>query len=316
MSDASPWQPLVSVVLATRNRALLLPRAANSVLRQSYPHLELIIVDDGSTDGTAGVVAALRDPRVRYLRHEESRGVSAARNAGIRAACGELIAFQDDDDEWLELKLEKQVAALARDDVALSLCGHLACYADRLVYVGGPRYFAFVQPGAGFGNLALIATPGWLVRRDALFAAGLFDERIHTLEDWELALRLSEHCRFSHLDEPLYRKDRYGDERLSKDQQRMADALELILERHGSKWADHPPVLARHHALIGRLRLLTGDVSAARSAFRRALRCAPFSPRGWLLLAASCTGRLGSWLLQWRSQRRAGLARMAGGGAS
>ncbi|HXG29199.1 MAG TPA: glycosyltransferase family 2 protein [Nevskiales bacterium] len=304
MSDSSPWQPLVSVVLATRNRARLLPRAANSVLRQSYAHLELIIVDDGSSDDTAEVVVTLHDPRVHYLHQEESHGVSAARNAGIRAARGELVAFQDDDDEWLEKKLEKQVAALARDGTGLNLCGHLACYADRVVYVGGPRYFANIQPKSGYGNLALIATPGWLVRRELLFAAGLFDERIHTLEDWELALRLSEHCSFSHLDEPLYRKDRHGDERLSKDHKRIAEALQLIMERHTNKWADRPPIQARHHVLLGRMRLAMGDAAAARSSFWCALRCTPLSIRAWLLLSLACLGHVGVQLLQWHSQRR------------
>ncbi len=313
MSRTDSWQPLVSVVLATHNRARLLPRAANSVLRQSYPHLELIIVDDASNDETAQVVASLDDPRVRYLRLEESRGVSAARNAGIRTALGELVAFQDDDDEWLAQKLEKQVAALARDGAGLNLCGHFGCYADRVVYVGGPRYFAQVQPKAGYGNLALIATPGWLVRRELLFAAGLFDERIHTLEDWELALRLSEYCPFSHLDEPLYRKDRLGEERLSMDQRRLAEALRLIMAAHAEKWAAEPDVLARHHRLLARARLQEGAGREARALLWRALHCRPGSLTTWAMLCASFAGHRGLCLLEGIARRVTGWRFIYGG---
>lgn len=84
-------QPLVSVVLPTWNRAEYLPRAMDSVLAQSYERLELIVVDDGSTDQTRQVVEAMKDGRIRYMRTPSNRGVSSARNAGIRRARGEYV---------------------------------------------------------------------------------------------------------------------------------------------------------------------------------------------------------------------------------
>ncbi len=97
--------PLISVITPTRNRARLLPRAIDSVLAQTYPKLELIVVDDGSTDETTEVIAAIADPRLRSLRVEH-RGVGAARNAGLAEARGELIAYVDDDNAmhptWLK----------------------------------------------------------------------------------------------------------------------------------------------------------------------------------------------------------------------
>src|ERR1041385_7139241 len=101
--------PLVSVVLPTYQRAGTVGRAMRSVLAQTHSELELIVVDDGPDDGTADVVARINDPRVKYLRFPKRMGVSKARNVGVEAARGELIAFQDSDDEWLLDKLARQV---------------------------------------------------------------------------------------------------------------------------------------------------------------------------------------------------------------
>ena len=114
--------PLVSVILPTFNRAATLPRAIMSVLDQSYRNLELLIVDDGSRDNTAEVVAGIRDPRLRYNPLEVNGGASSARNAGLREAKSDFIAFKDSADEWLAGKLEKQVrAAQAAGEAAVTV---------------------------------------------------------------------------------------------------------------------------------------------------------------------------------------------------
>jgi len=103
--------PLVSVILPTYNRADLLPRAVSSVLAQTYPHWELIVWDDGSTDNTAEVVRSYGDERVRYFRND-NHGISYARNRAVENARGELLAFLDSDDAWCAEKLLLQVEAL------------------------------------------------------------------------------------------------------------------------------------------------------------------------------------------------------------
>src|SRR5262249_29774449 len=92
--------PRVSVLIPTWNRARYLPIAIESVLAQSFEDLEVIVIDDGSTDDTSGALAAIRDPRVRTIRGEH-RGISRALNAGLAAARGELVARLDSDDMWL-----------------------------------------------------------------------------------------------------------------------------------------------------------------------------------------------------------------------
>lgn len=104
--------PEVSVIIPTHNRQRLVSRAVRSVLNQTYEDLECIVVDDASSDGTPQVIQTIEDERLVYLRHDRNRGASGARNTGIRAAKSSLIAFLDDDDEWLPEKLVKQVPLL------------------------------------------------------------------------------------------------------------------------------------------------------------------------------------------------------------
>ena len=103
---------MVSVVLPTYNRAYILDRAVKSVLMQTYPYFELIIVDDGSTDQTQELVAGYQDERIIYLKMQENRGQARARNCGIGHARYDYIAFQDSDDIWNPEKLSKQVDAM------------------------------------------------------------------------------------------------------------------------------------------------------------------------------------------------------------
>ena len=102
----------VTVVLPTRDRRSLLERSLGSALDQTGVELDVLVVDDGSTDDTAAWVASVDDPRVTLVTHLESRGVAAARNTGIERARTPWIAFLDDDDVWAPAKLEEQLAAL------------------------------------------------------------------------------------------------------------------------------------------------------------------------------------------------------------
>ena len=122
--------PLVSVIIPTHNRADLVPLAIQSVLQQTYTNLECIVVDDASTDNTEETVRTIIDERIIYLRHENNKHASAARNTGIKYARGEFIAFLDDDDEWLPTKLEKQVPFLLNlhEKVGMIYCWMDYCY--------------------------------------------------------------------------------------------------------------------------------------------------------------------------------------------
>src|SRR6056297_1668487 len=116
--------PTVSVIVPTYNRADALPRTVESVLGQTLDDLELIVVDDASTDDTPAVIDDYDDDRVQFVQHERNQGASAARNTGIDRAEGDYVAFLDSDDVWRPTKLEKQVQTLARrgDDWVAAYC--------------------------------------------------------------------------------------------------------------------------------------------------------------------------------------------------
>src|SRR3990172_1498077 len=107
---------LASGVIPTYNRAPLLPRAIRSVLAQTHRPIELLVVDDGSTDETEEVVRGLGEPCVRYIRHAQNLGQCAAINTGILASNGEFVSFLDSDDEWLPAMIQKQLDEFQRRD--------------------------------------------------------------------------------------------------------------------------------------------------------------------------------------------------------
>lgn len=176
----------ISAVITTYNRASIVPRAIASVLAQTRPVEELIVVDDGSRDNTAEVVGSYGPP-VRYV-HQENRGLSAARNTGAREARGGWIAFLDDDDEWLPDKIERQVAVL-KENPAASLCYGGALWVDRN---GGTEFLRPLPPDRLWPAIRMrspITPCASMVRRDAFLESGGFDERLRCVEDWEFAIR-------------------------------------------------------------------------------------------------------------------------------
>jgi glycosyltransferase involved in cell wall biosynthesis len=295
--------PLVSVILPTRNRAELARRAVCSVLAQTYARLELIVIDDASTDGTSELLATIDDRRLQVIRNDRNAGASAARNLGIGRARGELVAFHDDDDIWFVHKLDRQVEALRRAsvDTAWCLCGFVRQLPASCEYIGGRERYAEVDfaHGAsrtrrdGGSDWSLIATPAWVVERAMLEKVGGFDERIYTYEDWELGIRLEQVCRRTFVDEPLFLQDRSAGGGLTRVERTRASALRIIMDKHGAMWRDKPDVLARHYFLIGRIESKYDGDGAGRDFLLRALRLRPFHFRAWAALILTLFGQSG-----------------------
>jgi glycosyltransferase involved in cell wall biosynthesis len=195
--------PSVSVVMPAYNRGRFLATAVGSVMAQSRPCHEIIVVDDGSTDDTADVVRSL-GPRVRYLR-QENAGPAAARNAGIRVATGDWVAFLDTDDRWLPEKIERQLAIVERHrEVALvSADTAIADAAGSLLVDSNFRRHGLQGFFQGLAGAPIPNAPGRLlcvnfintstamVRRDLLLALEGFDSRLRYGEDLELWLRVA-----------------------------------------------------------------------------------------------------------------------------
>jgi glycosyltransferase involved in cell wall biosynthesis len=281
--------PQVSIVLPTYNRRQVLSRAIESVLAQSMADFELIVVDDNSTDGTREWLATLTDPRLRLLHRKTRSGAAAARNAGIRAAQAELIAFQDSDDEWLPRKLETQLA-LMRANPACGWIGgsyHVGQHTIRSqALIDGNGYELELLTGEPF------VTPAWLVRRECLFDCGLFDESMPCLEDWDLIFKLASRYRFRAVDEVVLIRHASADSLFGDTAKRRA-GLEVILGQHRQYFLPHPLLYARWCTELGRLHGLFREVGKSRDILLEGLRHRPLEWRaGMLLLAGLVSVRL------------------------
>ncbi|MDH3215256.1 MAG: glycosyltransferase family 2 protein [Candidatus Krumholzibacteria bacterium] len=231
-------RPMVSVVLPTYNRAGRLTEAMQSVLNQSYPRIELIVVDDGSNDGTPQVVSTFGDPRVRYTAHTVNRGASAARNTGIRIAQGEYLAFQDSDDAWRQDKLSVQIGAMQRAGTAVCVCSHRLIDDCKVSEVtrsegrwSGKDVIRYLLRGSSISTQTIVA------RTDAIRDAGGFDESLVVSEDYELCLRLALRHDFVFVARTLVDINRSQDS-ISGDARRFAEAIERIVSKHAKVFAD------------------------------------------------------------------------------
>jgi glycosyltransferase involved in cell wall biosynthesis len=180
----------VSVVVPTRDRAGLLPRTLCSVLAQQDVDVEVLVVDDGSRDGTRAAVSALLDDRLRYLRHEQPQGVSAARNSGVGAATGTWVAFLDDDDLWAPRKLAAQLELAAGHGWAVS---GAVCVNDELAVlsVEAPLPPQRIADEVERWNAVPAGASNVLVRAEVLRSVGPFDVRLRHMSDWDLWIRLA-----------------------------------------------------------------------------------------------------------------------------
>jgi glycosyltransferase involved in cell wall biosynthesis len=237
----------VSVLIPTYNRAKFLPLAVASALEQTLPPLEVLIVDDGSTDETARVVDSLEGP-IRYI-HQVNRGPAAARNRGIREARGELIALLDSDDLWLPEKLELQVKILERRPV-VGLVHAAAALIDAGGRATGETWGRASYDGEVCAQLLVangINASSVVVRRELLIDAGGYDERFRALENWDLWLRLSRECMFAYIDRPLIQY-RMHDGNLISNLEQQRRAYGLWLSKHVEGTERQPPLELRRRA--------------------------------------------------------------------
>lgn len=197
----------ISVIIPTFNRAGLLPRALASVLDQSRPADEIIVVDDGSSDQTRELIQT-EFPTVSLIS-QNNQGVSAARNRGVEASSGSWLAFLDSDDEWLPEKLEVQMQAAASNP-QFSLI-----HSDEIWFRRGVRVNQMKKHRKSGGDIFLdclprcVISPSAVVLRRELFdAVGQFDESLPACEDYDLWLRICHEKEVLYVDKPLLKK--YG----------------------------------------------------------------------------------------------------------
>lgn len=246
--------PAVSVVLPTHDRAGSVVAAVESVLGGTHGDLELIVVDDASSDDTADRLSQIDDARLRVVRLEQNVGGAEARNVGIRHSRADWVAFQDSDDLWTPDHLEQLLDALPDTDTAAAF-GQARYPSGRST----PEADWVEDLFATLLRFNVIPLPASVVRRRALLDVGGFHAPLPRLQDWDLFLSLSRSYRVVHVPVPILDVGEDGP-RISTNLEAYYRALDLILRRHEDLFRRDPMVLAahrmqlvRHHVTGGRL---------------------------------------------------------------
>ena len=205
----------ISVIIPVYNRCILIDRAIKSVLGQTLPPDEIIVIDDGSTDGTDKIIKN-NHPDIILLK-QKNRGVSCARNNGIKNAKGTWVTLLDSDDEWLPEKLEKQLLALQDNS------SNKICHTDEIWVRNGVRVNPMKKHRKYGGNiykyclpLCVISPSSIMIHKDIFKDVGLFDENLPVCEDYDLWLRICSRYPVLYLREKLIKKYGGHDDQLSR----------------------------------------------------------------------------------------------------
>ena len=192
-------KPIISTVIPTRNRPLLVERAVKSAIAQTFKEIEVIVMIDGSDSATCAVLAAIDDPRLKYVELPIRGGAAAARNAGVSEAAGEWIAFLDDDDEWLPQKLELQIAAATRSQFEFPIvASRLTARSPKGDYIRPTRFLSLSEPiseyllarNSLFQGEGLIQTSVLFITKKLLQKVP-FRTDLQRHQDWDWLLRVN-----------------------------------------------------------------------------------------------------------------------------
>lgn len=292
MSDTS--LPTVTVIIPTYNRGHVIGRALHSVLHQTYQNLEVIVVDDGSTDNTEEIVESFKDPRILYIRHETKQGAAAARNTGIKTASTDFIAFQDSDDEWLPEKLAMQMKVFEEAPPEVGVV-----YTDMWKIKGETRKYwhsPIIRPEDGtvyeqaLDRVMGIGIQTAMIKRECFHKAGMFDEKFPRFIDLELFIRLSKYYYFYHINLPLVTYCDMG-EGISNNDEALITAYELIFKKHSYDIVKNKKSLAKHLYIIGDTLCKMGKLNQGRNYFLRAVKLYPLSITCLIALFVSLFGK-------------------------
>ena len=236
---------MISVIIPTYNRERSIIKSVSSVLRQTYHNLELIVVDDGSTDNTETVLKQIKDDRLIYVKRE-NEGACAARNYGIELAKGEYIALNDSDDEWHADKLERQIDVLQSTGADLVFCKY-----NRIEQGKAPRkapirfnegFLDPVRTVYGIGTQTIIA-------KAEVFKEFKFDIDMPRFQDLELLLRISRKYSIYCMDEALV-EFYTGESSISKKPEKLYDACVLLLKKYPELVKNYPEMTRSFSNLI------------------------------------------------------------------
>jgi len=289
--------PKVSAIIPAYNRADFLPRSMGSVLNQTFRDLELVVVDDGSTDNTKAVVKeiARKDERVKYIWQPNFGGPAGPRNTGIKNARGKYVAFLDSDDEWMNTKVEEQVKVFenSSSDTGFVACNYLLKRGNSVVRYKLPifankRLFEKLLEHDFIGTATIV-----MIKKDILEEVGGFDENLECGEDTDLWLRIAEKYKFALATDFLAMYHSHSSNTLLRFQgMELARSTESILKKHRASCEKYPKAYGVRLRQVAANYCAAGQLTEGRKYYIQSIRFDPMNLKGWLsLLAASILGK-------------------------
>ena len=230
--------PLISVVIPTFNRKNFITKAIESIINQSVKNIEIIVVDNGSTDGTDKVLEQLikKYSSLRFYVQPKNMGAQTARNKGIQESKGDWIAFLDSDDEYLPQKLEWQLKELEKVNFDPFTVIHGNCividekkaqpYIWNLPEIFGKDVYRQVLTQSGPMFQAMLTS------KEALKKIGFLDTKVHAYQEWDTSISLAKYCQFIFLKQPLFVYNIHGGETISKDNEKAILGYEYIIQKN------------------------------------------------------------------------------------
>lgn len=257
---------LVSVIMPTYNRAKTIERAINSILKQTYKNLELIIIDDCSNDNTIDIINSIKDSRIRMIKLNENKGANYARNCGLNLAKGEYITFQDSDDESILNRIEKLLSFCKYNKCDVSFCN------VRTVEEKG--YSILIKKQIKRNELLNKLLWGNFISLEAIignrkvFELEKFDEKLPRFQDWDLMIRIVQRYKVEHLNESLVDVFVQNDS-ITKNNKKGIIALQMILKKYAKLFTNKQ--IAKIYCRIGMF--CSRDKENSDDWFKKAIKC-------------------------------------------
>jgi len=281
--------PKVSAIIPAYNRADFLPRSIGSVLNQTFRDLELIVVDDGSTDNTKEVVEEFsrKDNRVKYIWQPNFGGPAGPRNTGIKHATGEFIAFLDSDDEWTTKKIEEQISLFENSPVSI---GFVGCnYFLKTPTMTAGYKLPLDADGEVFENLLkhdFIGTATIIMIKKGVFDdVGGYDEQLKCAEDTDLWLRIAEKYKFAFVDNFLAVYHVHGNNTLLRfNGLDLAESTESILKKHHVACENHPRAFSIRLGQVAANYCTEGKFKRGRNYYKQSIKFYPLNLKSWFSL--------------------------------
>jgi len=266
---------LVSVIIPTYNRVNSLTDSLTSITNQTYKNIELIVVDDNSSDNTKEIIFSLEIPNLKFLTHEKNLGAPAARNTGIKNCTGDFIAFMDDDDMWHPEKIERQLNYLIQNPEADAVfCEFKYVLKNKFYYPDKIMFDNNLLDLSLNRSLGSFSLP--LIKKNCIDVTGLIDINLPSCQDWDYWIRLVQNFNLKKISDCLVTR-KLSKDQITSDINKKIKGREYLLNKHWDLISKYPVIENMHLSRLGSLNTLAGNTKAAKDYFLKSFKTYPYS---------------------------------------